>query len=156
MIPGDADRDAFEKYIATCHKERLMSVALTAPHHGSRNFFRDDEKDEPYLEALNIIDPQYVVILAPKQEESRHDHPHEDAVKIYADKVGDENVFHTGQNRHCYIFDIFQDGTSSKVQDDQGEIAKSYPIDDGDNDDKKGGSYTKRDKLTGISGNRYA
>ena len=101
---------------------------LAASHHGSRTYFCYDENDNPYLEALNTIDPTYVIISAPKQSESKHDHPHDDAVKLYNDKVGRDNVHHTGQNRYCYIFDILQDGTHIKIHDDSGEIAKAYPI----------------------------
>jgi len=158
MIPGDADRDAFEKHITGYHKERLGSVVLAASHHGSRTFFHYEEDDEPYREALNTINPKYVTISAPKQSESKHDHPHEDAVKLYNEKVGSGNVHHTGQNRYCYIFDIFQDGKYSKIQDDSGEIAKVYPINKDDDGGKKRQSYTVRQKKTIIPStpNRYA
>ena len=157
MTPGDADRDAFEKHITKYHEERLTSVVLAASHHGSRNFFRYDE-EEPYLEALNKIDPEYVIISAPKQGESKYDHPHEDAVKFYADKVGQKNIFHTGLKRRCYIFDIFQDGTySDEIQDDSGELAKVYPIEEDDNGGKVNQqSFTKREQITKVTGNRYA
>ncbi|MBW7992071.1 MAG: competence protein ComEC [Planctomycetes bacterium] len=150
MIPGDADRDAFEKHITKYHKERLGSVVLAASHHGSRTFFRYDENDDPYLEALDTIDPKYVTISAPKQSESKHDHPHEDALKLYSEKVGSDNVLHTGQNRYCYIFDIFLDGTYSKILDDSGEVTKAYPIKGNDNGGKKGQSFTERKKKTII------
>jgi beta-lactamase superfamily II metal-dependent hydrolase len=150
MIPGDADRNAFEKHITKYHKERLNSVALTASHHGSRTFFRYDEKDNPYIDALDCIDPKYIMISAPKSEESKHEHPHEDAVNLYVEQVGKDNVHHTGQKRYCYIFDIFQDGTYSKIQNDSGEIAKAYPIDGNGSNGKKGQSYTERKNKTII------
>ena len=157
MIPGDADRDAFEKHITEYHRERLNSVVLTASHHGSRDFFHYDEEDTPYLEALNEIDPKYVTISAPKSEESKHDHPHEDAVKLYAEKGGKDNVHHTGQKRYCYIFDIFQDGTHSNIQNDNGELAKAYPINGGGDGGQMKMAFTKRnEKTTIITGNRYA
>jgi beta-lactamase superfamily II metal-dependent hydrolase len=148
MIAGDSDREAFEKHITKYHKERLESVVLAASHHGSRTFFRYEENDDPYLEALNTINPTYVTISAPKQSESKHDHPHEDAVKLYNEKVGSDNVHHTGQNRYCYIFDIFQDGTHTNIQDDSGEIAKAYPINGNDNVGKKELSFTERQNKT--------
>lgn len=150
MIPGDADRDAFEKHITGYHKERLGSVVLAASHHGSRTFFHYEEDDDPYLEALNTIDPNYVTISAPKQSESKHDHPHDDALEFYNEKIGSDNVHHTGQNRYCYTFDIFQDGTYSKIQDDSGEISKAYPINGNDSGGKKGQSYTVRQNKTII------
>lgn len=157
MIPGDADRDAFEKHVTKYHKERLGAITLTASHHGSRTFFRYDEEDEPYRDALNGINPKYVIISAPKSEESKHDHPHKDAVKLYAEKAGEDNIYHTGQKRHCYIFDIFQNGTHSDIQNDNGEIAKAYPIDD-DDGSKKERSYTERTNVTVLPNrpDRYA
>ncbi|MFC1763853.1 ComEC/Rec2 family competence protein [Planctomycetota bacterium] len=156
LIPGDADRDAFEKYITDYHKERLNAQLLIASHHGSKSFFRYQEEDEPYLDALNTIDPTALVISAPKQEESKHDHPHEDAVRFYKDKVGND-LYHTGEDRHCFIFDIYDDGTTSSVTSDNGELAKSYPLNDGgDGGDATKPSYTKREKVSGIAGARYA
>ena len=134
MIPGDADRDAFEKHITKYHKERLKSIVLTASHHGSRSFFRYDEEDDPYLDALNEIDPDYVVISAPKKEESKHGHPNDDAVKMYQDKVDDaNNVLHTGDKRYCYLCDIYDDGSYSGIYDDKGELVEKYPIKDNKN-----------------------
>jgi len=150
MIPGDADVDAFKKHITGYHKERLKSVLLAAAHHGSRTFFRYEEDDDPYLDALNTIDPEYVIISAPKQSKSKHEHPHDDAVKLYNEKVESGNVHHTGQNRYCYIFDIFQDGSYSKIRDDSGEIAKEYPINGNNSGGKKGQSYTVRKNKTII------
>lgn len=156
MVPGDANRDAFEKHITNYHRKRLNAVVLAAPHHGSRTFFRYNEEDEPYVEALDTIDPEYVVISAPKQSESKHDHPHDDAVKIYDGKVGQNNVLHTGQNRFCYIFDVFDDGTYTDIQDDNGEVAKAYPIenDDGGKGDRQ--SFTKREQISVVAGSRFA
>jgi beta-lactamase superfamily II metal-dependent hydrolase len=158
MISGDADRNAFEKHITKYHKERLNSITLTASHHGSRTFFRYDEEDEPYLDALNSIDPKYITISAPKAEESKHDHPHEDAVKLYAEKVGENNIHHTGQKHYCYIFDIYQDGTHGDIQNDNGVIVRAYPISKGSNGGKKEQSYTERIAKTVIPSRpaRYA
>lgn len=133
MLPGDADRNAFEKYITKRDGDAMHAQALGASHHGARSYFRDDEDSEPYLEALNKTDPEYVIISAPTQEESPHDHPHDDAVGFYADKVGEDNVLHTGEDRCSYIFDIHRDGTYSETISDDGSLAKEYGIDpDGD------------------------
>lgn len=134
IIVGDADRDAFEKHITEYHKERLFAVFLAGAHHGSRTFFRYDEKDEPYVEGLDAIGPDYVVISAPRQTESRHGHPHDDAMKIYRDKVGAGDVLHTGEKRYSFICDIYRDGTYGGVEDDQGVLAEAYPLEDGDGD----------------------
>ncbi|MBI1349460.1 competence protein ComEC [bacterium] len=111
LFTGDADRTAWEEHITDYHADRLPSQILSAAHHGSRTFFKDDEDDVPYMKALETIDPDYVIISAPKQSESRHGHPHDDAMQLYEDHVGKDNVLHCGANRECYICDIFTDGT---------------------------------------------
>ncbi len=137
MVPGDADRAAFEKHITKYHKERLGAVLLAAAHHGSRTFFKEKEEEDPYLDALNEIDPEHVVISAPTQEESPHDHPHDDAVALYSARVGEDNVVHTGDERNCYIFDIYRNGGHSGVSDDEGELTMEYALED--EDDGNGG-----------------
>ncbi len=134
MLPGDADRDAWEKWITKYHQERLQAAVFAGSHHGSRTFFLyDEEKDEPYLDALRGIDPQYVVLSAPKRKESKHGHPHEVAVKLYAEHVGEANVLHTGALRHCFVCDIFRDG-QFHLYSDKGELVEAYPIDSGEVD----------------------
>lgn len=138
MVTGDADRDAWEKHITKYHSERLQAVILEAPHHGSRTFIHYDEDDEPYLDALDRISPIYVVISAPRSEESEWEHPHKDAVERYVDAVGEDNVLHTGDKRHSFICDLFRDG-EYPVQSDNGDLADAYSIneeDDGGNDGK--------------------
>jgi competence protein ComEC len=139
MIVGDADRCAFENHITKYHKQRLPSFALGASHHGSRTFFREMEEDDPYLDALTAIDPDYIVISAPTQAESKHGHPHDDAVELYEDYVGEENVFHTGEERFCYWFDVYSDGTHSAMLSDDGKLAEEYGFDDDGDDDGGGG-----------------
>lgn len=156
MLPGDADRDAFEKHITQYHKERLDSVLLAGSHHGSRTFFKYEEEDDPYMDTLDEIDPSHVIVSAPKQSESKWDHPHEDATKLYADKVGAQNFHHTGAERRCYIFDIFDDGKASEVNHDDGELAKLYKIPSGNGGDDGGMAFTERKEPTHIKGGRYA
>jgi competence protein ComEC len=110
MLTGDADRDAWEKHITEYHKTRLSAKILSAAHHGSRSFFRYDEDDDPYLDALEAIAPEYVIVSAPKSSESPHEHPHDDAMGFYEDEVGADNVLHSGENRESYICDIFENG----------------------------------------------
>ena len=111
MLDGDADRDAWEKHITDYDEDRLKAQVLSAAHHGSKTFFRYDDEDEAYLDALQKIAPDYVVVSAPTQEESPHDHPHDDAMGFYEDEVGEGNVLHSGKNRECYLFDIKTDGS---------------------------------------------
>jgi competence protein ComEC len=127
MIPGDADRDAWENYITYYHKDRLKAAVFAAAHHGSRTFFRYDEKDDPFLDGLKAIAPTYVVISAPTRKESPFDHPHEDAVELYATQVGRTNILHTGEKRHSFICDIFRDGQLHIIPDN-GALVETYPI----------------------------
>lgn len=132
MLTGDADRDAWEKHITQYHKERLSAKVLGAAHHGSRTFFRYDKKDDAYLDALQKIAPDYVIISAPTSKESQHDHPHDDAVQLYQDEVGEDNVLHTGENRESYICDIFSGGdfeinTDTKLVDEYGLDSDNKP-----------------------------
>jgi len=142
MLTGDADRDAWEKHITDYHSERLSAQVLSAAHHGSRSFFRYDKKDDPYKDALEKIGPTYVVISAPKSNESPHEHPHDDAVGFYEDEVGVGNVLHSGENRESYICDIFSNGdfeirADTKLVDEYG--TDSDDDDQGDDDDGDGG-----------------
>lgn len=155
LLPGDADRDAFEKHIAEYHRDRLRSVVVAAAHHGSRTFFRYEKEDTPYLDGLNAIDPQYVVISAPRQGESKHDHPHADAVQLYEDKAGSNNVFHTGSERNSYIFDVLEDGTHSDVTPDDAELAKAYLLGNRNGDKGVGTAFTQRKQPTTISPGRF-
>ena len=138
MIVGDADHVAFEEHITDYHEDHLAAFALGGSHHGSRTFFMENEEDEPYLDALEAIDPAYVIISAPTQKESPHGHPHDVAMSLYEDHVGADNVFHTGAERHCFIVDILNDGTTTAPRSDEGDLAAEYGLsDDNDGGDKK-------------------
>jgi hypothetical protein len=99
---------------------------LSAAHHGSRSFFwKDADTDEdPYKEHLDNIGPTYVVVSAPKEKENKHDHPHKEAMDLYKDEVGDDNVFHLGEKRECIIVDINADGGIDLYPDD--DLVKEY------------------------------
>lgn len=140
MQVGDADRDAWEKHITEYHSERLEAAILGSAHHGSRTFFRYAEADPPYLDALKKIGPEYVIISAPKRDESQWGHPHEDAVQFYTDEVGQDNILHTGESRHSFICDIFHDGKYA-VQTDDGDLAEAYSFDEEEED---GGSGSRQ------------
>src|SRR3972149_2985042 len=138
LITGDADKAAWEKHITEYHgkkeENRIRAQVLSAPHHGSRSAFMDSEDDEdPYVEHLEVIHPSYVVISAPRKEESPHGHPHDDALTIYLTKVKDDNrILHTGRNRYSFILTVYQDGTYY-IDNDSGLLAKTYrcPSDNG-------------------------
>lgn len=147
LITGDADYDAWTQHITDYHKDRLPSLVLNAAHHGSNTFFwRGDSKDEePYKDHLNEIDPTYVVVSAPKSNESPHDHPHKEAMKEYRDFVEDENnVMHLGARRRCVIVDITDDGDIDVYYDE--DLIKAYGKDNKEKKKPNVGIITEVDK----------
>lgn len=138
LITGDADLCAFQKHITDYHRDSLQAYVLDASHHGSRSFFMQSEGDEPYRAHIEAIDPSFVIVSAPKQDESRHDHPHDDAVKLYEEYA---KVLHMGPNRECFVCDIHEDGTIDDPRSDEGALVKVYGLgeDDEGNDDGGGG-----------------
>jgi hypothetical protein len=86
------------------------------------------------MKALETIDPEYIVVSAPTQSESRHDHPHDDAMELYEDHVGKDNVLHTGANRESIICDIFTDGTYDVRVDTK--LVEEYGRDNDEKDKK--------------------
>lgn len=143
MLPGDADRDAWELHITDYWESegKIQAAVLAAPHHGSRSFFVHEEGDDPYLDALDAIDPERVVISAPKREESLHKHPHADAVELYAEHVGEENILHTGVDRHCFVADVYDDGRLELWPDD-GQLVAAYGLDGDDGGESGSKAWT--------------
>lgn len=132
LITGDSDLNAWENHITDYHKERLPSNVLSASHHGSRTFFKEKEDDEKvYTDHIESIDPTYLIISAPKQSESKHDHPHKDAIEIYKEYIDEDNIFHLGDmngRRKSIIVDIYPDGRM-EVNDDE-ELINCYGFDE--------------------------
>lgn len=140
MITGDSDKIAWKEHIADYHKDNLSAKVLSASHHGSRTFFKTDEDDEePFEKHIESIKPQYVVISAPKKTESKHDHPHDDAIEVYEKHVEKDNIFHQGKNRICVIVDIKSDGTISVKTDSA--LVKEYRFKDEDDTKNESKSY---------------
>lgn len=130
LITGDSNLAAWQKHITNYHTERLPSTVLSASHHGSRSFFMDNEGDDPYLDHLKAISPDYIVVSAPKRSESPHGHPHEDAMKLYKEELESaDSLFHLGKNRECVIVDIRSNG-EIEVSTDK-ELVDEYGGDDG-------------------------
>jgi len=138
LITGDADYDAWKEHIADYHKDRLPSTVLSAAHHGSNSFFwkNSDTSEEPYKKHIEKIDPTYIVVSAPKSKESKHGHPDKEAMNLYKEKVGEDNVFHLGNKRECIIVDIEDDGNIDVYPDD--ELVENYGIKNGNDDGGKG------------------
>ncbi len=84
LFMGDADKAALKDHIVEKHKSNLKADAVNGSHHGSRTPFKKDKDDkEPYKKHLECIKADYLVISAPKQKDSPHGHPHDDAMDIY-------------------------------------------------------------------------
>ncbi len=129
LMTGDADRVAWQEHIVDYHKDALPSDVLSAVHHGSRTFFKFPHNDEDIYEThIETIAPTYLVVSAPKQKESGHDHPHNDAMKLYKKHVDEDNTFHLGDKRESVIIDIHSNGIIEVVLDQ--ELASIYGFDD--------------------------
>jgi competence protein ComEC len=141
MITGDSDKTAWKDHITSYHKAKLPADVLSGSHHGSRTFFKDTEDDEDiYEDHIKEIKPTYLIISAPAQEDSPHDHPHDDAMELYKKYVDDEDIFHLGQDsqKYCVIVDISKDGNID-VQIDY-DLVEEYgqkPEDDPDGEEEK-------------------
>ena len=147
MLAGDSNLPAWERIVGYYedHTDEeglavLSSDVLHASHHGSRTFVMDDKGDEPWLQALEAIDPQEIVISV--GEGNMHDHPHEDMVEIYEEQVGAEHVLDT-MGSGTLVLTVSGEGTYDLQPD--ASYAENYGW---DNDDDEGGS--KRD--TGTPG----
>jgi beta-lactamase superfamily II metal-dependent hydrolase len=143
LMTGDADRRAWENHIMGYHKENGKADVLSAVHHGSRTFFKFPGNDEDvYEEHIKAIAPDYLVLSAPTREESAHDHPHEDALKLYKKHVKEENIFHLGKNRVSVIVDISPNGNLTMEIDS--ELFEAY----GFKDDKERENNSGRNAFT--------
>ena len=135
LITGDSDSVAWKEHITEYHKERLPSFLMTASHHGSKTFFRQNEDEEEYTDHLDMISPSHLVVSAPKQSESKHGHPADEAMTIYKKYVAESNVYHLGKNRECLIVDIYPSGEVELLFDR--DLVAQYGLKN--DDDEKGG-----------------
>ncbi|SFF03159.1 ComEC/Rec2 family competence protein [Spirosoma endophyticum] len=111
LFTGDSDKKAWQEHITDYHQQRLPSIILSASHHGSRTFFKKNEEDKDvYEDHIQHIAPTYLIISAPKQQDSPHDHPHDDAMELYRKYVDEANILHLGQNLESVIVDISPTG----------------------------------------------
>lgn len=131
LITGDSDKTAWQRitsYHGTKEQNRIASQVLSASHHGSYTFFKDRQDDqEPYTAHLVAINPDYVIISAPDQDDSKHHHPDDEAVERYEAIVGKENVLHMGTRAWSFIVDIQPNGTYT-ITSDRGELAGAFPL----------------------------
>jgi beta-lactamase superfamily II metal-dependent hydrolase len=146
MITGDSDKVAWKDHITKYHKKNLPSYILSASHHGSRTFFKCDKDDKDIYEAhIETIKPTYLIISAPKQKDSPHGHPHDDAMELYKKHVGEDDIFHLGSGPYSVIVDIDEEGNIELNTDT--ELIKEY----GKGDDEDGGDDKKKESSRDYS-----
>jgi competence protein ComEC len=140
MLTGDSNKPCWERVVGYYEGredesgvEVLKAQNLHASHHGSRTFVKDSKDDpEPYLEALELIDPEDVIISV--GPDSKHDHPHEDMLTIYNDQAGADNVLQTCVEGTMRL-EVESDGTARLITDD----SVGYDLYGWDDDDDGGG-----------------
>lgn len=156
LITGDSDKEAWKEHITEHHKKNLPSYVLSASHHGSRTFFKVNEEDENvYEKHIENIKPTYLIISAPKQEDSPYDHPHDDAMDLYKKHVDEDNIMHLGANVESVIVDIDSNGNIEVTTDK--DLVEEYGKGDDDGDDDKGkesGNNTGRNISIGSQTSR--
>lgn len=134
---GDADKDAWCEYIlgpTEYHAARVKADVLSAPHHGSRTFFMHDEKDENvYRRHLELISPTYVIVSSPRRQDSPHGHPHEEALRLYRERVLAHNIHVLGERPECRIYDVYPSG-EAVLWSDNGALIDEYPLTKPEND----------------------
>ena len=147
LLTGDSNRAAWER-IAGYEEygaEVLASTILHASHHGSRTFFKRDEDDEPYTNAIEMIRPDHLLISV--SDPSPHEHPHPDAMELYRKYVKEENIWHTSKGTVICV--VGEDG-SYTIDYEDGSIQERYALEEGDDDDGGGGSG-KSSRLGGFA-----
>ena len=144
MLTGDSDLKCWRRVVSYYEKETdddtpdlsvIDSTVLHASHHGSRTFFKENKDDDISLDALEVTDPEAVVVSVGAK--NRHEHPHDDAMKAYRDHVGDENVLET-QHAGTIVLEVEVDGGYQLIADN-GEFENDYGWGSDDDDDDGGG-----------------
>ena len=164
MITGDSNLACWRRIVGYYEgrtdddtgEEVLEATVLHASHHGSRTFFKDsDEDSDPWPDALELINPDAVIVSV--GENNRHDHPHEDMMQAYRDQVGEDDVCETRQTG-TVILEVEDDGVP-RIRLDSGRYVEDYGWDDeddeGDDDhepeDRGGGGGGAGKALAGLA-----
>ncbi|MFC5410676.1 ComEC/Rec2 family competence protein [Larkinella bovis] len=152
LITGDSDKTAWQDHITTYHFNKLPTNILSASHHGSYTFFKDSREDEEVYDAhLKQMQPAYLIVSAPKQTDSPHKHPDDEAMAIYRQHIDEEGIFHLGDykggQKICVIVDITDDGTMD-IQVDK-RLVEAYGTDDTDKNPPKEESL--RDRMASVA-----
>lgn len=142
ILTGDSDLACWKRVVdyyegrsdSETGTEVLAAEILHASHHGSRTFFKEgDESSEAWLDALELIGPDAVVVSV--GEDNKHDHPHDDMMKAYREEAGEDNVFETCQSGTVVV--EVDSGQDYHLVLDPGSYAEDYGWDEGDDDDEE-------------------
>lgn len=138
MFAGDSDLKCWKRVIDYYRDvpddndiTTVDSTVLHASHHGSRTFFRENKDDDNWVDGLEKIDPEAVVVSVGAQ--NKHGHPHELAMKAYRDHVGSDNLRETMQEG-TIVLEVEADG-SWQLLPDEGDFEDNFGWDDDDGDD---------------------
>jgi beta-lactamase superfamily II metal-dependent hydrolase len=140
ILTGDSDLSCWKRVVAYYEgrpdsetgTEVLAAEILHASHHGSRTFFKEDDEDsEAWLDALELIGPDAVIVSV--GEDNRHGHPHDDMMKAYREEAGEDNVFETCQSG-TVVVEVDSGGEYHLVLD-PGSYAEDYGWDDDDEEE---------------------
>jgi beta-lactamase superfamily II metal-dependent hydrolase len=135
LLPGDSNKVCWER-IYTHYADILPSKIMLASHHGSRTFFKRNEDDEePLIDHLKKIGPEYAVISV--SYPSKHDHPHDDALKLYKQVVAEQNIRYTEKKEKiaCHVLRVYKEPKDGKWYynfSENTEIAKQYLLPEAD------------------------
>lgn len=157
MLTGDSNKDCWERIVSYYEgrteeegTEVLQCQVLHASHHGSRTFVKDSKNDDAYREALDLIDPEFVLISV--GPDSKHDHPHDDMLKIYEDQAGEDNVLQSCASGTVRL-EIDESGEVRLVDNEGERYAEDYGWDDADDDkdadDDDGGGGLRKAAIVG-------
>jgi|SRR5579884_252801 len=147
MLTGDSDVACWKRVVdyyadradTETGTEVLKAIVLHASHHGSRTFYKEgDETSEAWLDGLQTIDPEAIIVSV--GENNRHKHPHQDMIDAYEEQAGAENVYET-RKTGTIVLTIDETGAWDLEPDgEDGHHATHYGWDDEDGDDDGGGN----------------
>ncbi|AEI52155.1 ComEC/Rec2 family competence protein [Runella slithyformis] len=149
LFTGDANKAAWQDHITEYYADALKADVVNASHHGSRSTFKNGEDDEePFKDHLDCIDADYLIVSAPKQKDSPHGHPHDDAMKIYKEYFAEESIYHLGENPCCVIVDIDANGNLSITEDNQ--LIAAYGKKSEEDEEKKSNNKQETNKRAAV------
>ncbi len=143
MLSGDSDLKCWRRVVGyyrgiadddTPDLSVLACTVLHASHHGSYTFFKEDSEDDISLDALELTNPERVVVSVGAT--NKYGHPHADAMSAYRNHVGADGLLST-EETGTIVLAVTTDGNYTLTADD--DFAMNYGWDDGDDGGDDGG-----------------